>query len=107
MNNYFLDPIAVLACIRKSSSLTHAKWHYLKDYDYVVGPKADGERMFLFGGGKRNECVYLISPAQLASVEKNHNGRFVSMFYEFLSIIYHYYYLCRTTVKGNILFSNN
>ena len=49
--------------ISASSHLTQDKIHYLESYDYVVGPKADGERMFLFWNGNRNKHLYLISPA--------------------------------------------
>ena len=52
------------ARITASSHLTYDKIHYLENYDYVVGPKADGERMLLWGG-KKSKHLYLISPAQL------------------------------------------
>ena len=61
--------------ISASSHLTQDKIHYLENYDYVVGPKADGERMLLFWNGNRNKHPYLISPAHVM----NSRGYFVSL----------------------------
>ena len=58
------DNEGLLAHISASSHLTYDRIHCLENYDYVVGPKADGERMLLWGG-KKSKHLYLISPAQL------------------------------------------
>jgi hypothetical protein len=88
MGRYFLDPNALLDYIRKSSHLTHGKYHYLENNDYVVGPKADGERMLLFWGGrkKKNKRLYLISPTQLRSAKHTFFGHFVSLLNAFEDI---------------------
>ena len=63
------------ARITASSHLTYDKIHYLENYDYVVGPKANGERMLLWGG-KKSKHLHLISPVQLHNVKI---GYFVSL----------------------------
>jgi hypothetical protein len=74
----------MLSRIRSSANLTHDKKHYLKNYDYVVGPKANGERMLLFwGGGTKvggtNKHLYLMSPAQLRKEEEYISAYSVSL----------------------------
>ncbi|OEU08649.1 hypothetical protein FRACYDRAFT_249545 [Fragilariopsis cylindrus CCMP1102] len=72
----FGDHKDLIAHISASSHLTHDKIHYLENYDYVVGPKAVGERMLLLWLGKTNKHLYLISPAKLHNVGYNSFGYF-------------------------------
>ena len=67
------------ARITASSHLTYDKIHYLENYDYVVGPKADGERMLLWGG-KKSKHLYLISPAQLHTVNDGNDVSLMETF---------------------------
>ena len=71
MDGNSLD-IQAVRDIRPASHLTHEECHYLEEHNYIVGPKADGERMLLvcvyWGPGRR---MYLISPTQLGSMVSN------------------------------------
>jgi hypothetical protein len=78
MGSYTISHDAILSRISTASHLIHDSRHYLEEHDYVVGPKADGERMLLFWG-KKSKRLYLISPTQLRSVEKNSHGYIVSL----------------------------
>ena len=79
MSSYFANRNGYLAHISASSHLTHDKIHFLENYDYVVGPKADGERMLLFLAGKKKKHLYLISPAKFHNVKYKSFGYFVSL----------------------------
>ena len=79
MYSNYVNPEALLARISVSSHLTHDKIHYLENYDYVVGPKAVGERMLLLWGGGKKKHLYLLSPVQLLNVKNNTFGYFVSL----------------------------
>ena len=46
---------------------THDSCHYLAEYNYVAGPKADNKSMLLFyqRRGLNNRRIYLVSPTQV------------------------------------------
>ena len=55
----------LLRLIRPADHITRDKCRYLEEHDYVVGPKADGQRMLLFCQPNTKE-LYLVSPTVLS-----------------------------------------